>query len=42
MVFDDYGFPACRGEKDAVDEFFSTRSEKPICLPTGQAIVIKQ
>jgi O-methyltransferase len=42
FVFDDYGFPACRGEKDAVDEFFSTRDESPICLPNGQAFVIKQ
>ena len=42
MVFDDYGFPACRGEKDAVDEFFSTKPEKPIGLLTGQAIIIKQ
>jgi O-methyltransferase len=41
MVFDDYGFPACRGEKDAVDEFFARRLEKPIVLPTGQAILIK-
>jgi O-methyltransferase len=41
LVFDDYGFPACRGEKDAVDEFFSAKPEMPICLPTGQAIVIK-
>jgi O-methyltransferase len=42
LIFDDYGFPACRGEKDAVDQFFSWRIEKPICLPTGQALVIKQ
>jgi len=42
LVFDDYGFPACRGEKEAVDEFFSTRNERPISLPTGQAFVIKQ
>jgi hypothetical protein len=41
MVFDDYGFPSCRGEKDAVDEFFCPLSEKPICLLTGQALVIK-
>ena len=41
MIFDDYGFPACRGEKDAVDEFFADKPEKPITLPTGQALVIK-
>lgn len=41
FVFDDYGFPACRGEKEAVDEFFSDKAETPICIPTGQAFVIK-
>ena len=41
LLFDEYGFPAARGEKDAVDEFFSNKSESPITLPTGQAIVIK-
>ena len=41
MVFDDYGFPACRGEKDAADEYFSDKAEKPFVLPTGQGIVIK-
>jgi O-methyltransferase len=41
MVFDDYGFPACRGEKDAVDEFFADKLEVPIVLPTGQALAIK-
>ncbi len=41
VVFDDYGFPAARGEKDAVDEFFSARPEAPLALPTGQAIVTK-
>ncbi|MDE2852167.1 MAG: class I SAM-dependent methyltransferase [Acidobacteriota bacterium] len=41
VVFDDYGFPAARGEKDAVDEFFLGRQEAPLALPTGQAIVTK-
>jgi hypothetical protein len=41
MVFDDYGFPACRGEKDAVDEFFAGRPEKPFVLPTGQGVVLR-
>jgi O-methyltransferase len=41
LIFDDYGFPACRGEREAVDEFFSMNLEKPICMPTGQAIAIK-
>ena len=41
IVFDDYGFPAARGEKRAVDEFFADRPEAPLALPTGQAIVTK-
>jgi O-methyltransferase len=41
FVFDEYGFPTCRGERNAVDEFFHDRPESPIVLPTGQAFVIK-
>jgi O-methyltransferase len=41
IVFDDYGFPSCRGEKDAADEFFADKPEKAFVLPTGQGIVIK-
>jgi O-methyltransferase len=41
MIFDDYGFPACRGEKEGVDEFFADKLETPIVLPTGQALVVK-
>ncbi len=41
VVFDDYGFPAARGEKEAVDEFFAGRPEAPLALPTGQALVTK-
>lgn len=41
LVFDDYGFPAARGEKQAVDEFFAAKPEIPIALPTGQALVLK-
>ncbi len=41
MIFDDYGFPACRGEKDAVDEFFIDKPESPIPLPSGQALILK-
>lgn len=41
LVFDDYGFPAARGEKDAVDEFFADKPEQPLVLPTGQAVVIR-
>jgi O-methyltransferase len=41
LLFDEYGFAATRGEKDAVDEFFSDKAENPISLPTGQAMVLK-
>jgi O-methyltransferase len=41
LLFDEYGFAAARGEKDAVDEFFADKSESPITLPTGQAIILK-
>lgn len=41
MIFDDYGFPSCPGARLAVDEFFSDKSEEPLVLPTGQAIVFK-
>lgn len=41
MVFDDYGFPSCPGAKKAVDEFFKSKIETPIYLPTGQCLVFK-
>jgi O-methyltransferase len=41
MVFDDYGFHTCPGARKAVDEFFASKIEVPLCLPTGQAIVFK-
>ena len=41
LLFDDYGFPAGRGEKDAVDEFFADKPETPITLLSGQSVVIK-
>ena len=41
LLFDDYGFAAARGERDAVDTFFVDKPESPIVLPTGQAIVLK-
>jgi O-methyltransferase len=41
IVFDDYGRPTCAGARRAVDEFFADKSEYPLVLPTGQAIVIK-
>lgn len=41
LIFDEYAFPAARGEKDAVDQFFANKPESPITLPTGQAIILK-
>lgn len=41
IVFDDYGFPSCPGARRAVDEAFANLPEVPICLPTGQALVVK-
>jgi O-methyltransferase len=41
IVFDEYGFAATRGERDAVDEFFADKLESPIVLPTGQAVILK-
>jgi hypothetical protein len=41
MIFDDYGFPSCARAREATDRAFVSRPEKPIYLPTGQAMVIK-
>ena len=42
MIFDDYGFyPYRYSAKASVDDYFSSRWEKPILLPTGQAMAIK-
>lgn len=41
MLFDDYGFPECKGLKQAVDEFFADKKESQIVLPTGQCFVTK-
>lgn len=41
MIFDDYGFPSCVGARLAVDEAFARLPEVPLCLPTGQCLVVK-
>jgi len=41
MIFDDYGFPSCPGARRAVDEAFADKPEIPLCLPTGQCMVVK-
>ena len=41
IIFDDYGFPGCVRAREATDKAFENLVEKPICLPTGQALVMK-
>lgn len=42
IIVDDYGFSVYKDAcKRAFDEFFINKFEKPIVLPTGQAIIIK-
>jgi O-methyltransferase len=41
VIVDDYAFPSCPGARAAVDEFFAARPEMPMCLPTGQCLVVK-
>lgn len=41
MVFDDYAVYTCPGARQAVDDFFADKIEKPIVLPCYQTIVIK-
>jgi ubiquinone/menaquinone biosynthesis C-methylase UbiE/tetratricopeptide (TPR) repeat protein len=41
MVYDDYGFESCPGAKQAVDEFFADKPERPWYLPTGQCVITK-
>ncbi|HUB25876.1 MAG TPA: TylF/MycF/NovP-related O-methyltransferase [Tepidisphaeraceae bacterium] len=41
LIFDDYGFPSCPGARRAVDEAFADKPEVPLCLPTGQCLVVK-
>jgi O-methyltransferase len=41
IIFDDYGFPSCSGARRAVDEAFAAKPEIPLCLPTGQCLVVK-
>lgn len=41
VVFDDYGFLEYDEQRRAIDQFFSDKNEKPLALPTGQAVVIR-
>ncbi len=43
MIFGDYGmYPYRHSTRAAVDAFFANESEKPLLLPTGQALLLKQ
>jgi O-methyltransferase len=39
IVVDDYGYPSCPGARQAVDEYFRDRPERPLVLATGQAVI---
>ena len=41
LIFDDYGNPSCVRAREATEKAFTTLREKPIYLPTGQALIIK-
>ncbi len=41
IIFDDYGNPSCVRAREATEKAFSNLREKPIYLPTGQALIIK-
>ena len=41
MIFNDYGFPSYPGARQAIDEYFMDKPEKPLILATGQAVVFK-
>lgn len=42
LVCDDYGTGFYPGARQAMDEFFGARREKPVELPQGQAFVVKE
>lgn len=42
IICDDYGSAYCPGARKALDEFFISRPEGIIELPTGQAMIIKR
>jgi O-methyltransferase len=41
ILYDDYGVLTCTGARQAVDEFYADKPEKPLVLSRGQALVIK-
>lgn len=41
MIIDDYGFPSCPGVRKAVVEYFGNYDQRPLYLPTGQALIYR-
>ena len=42
IICDDYGFKVYeKAAKQAIDDYFKDKEEEVICLPTGQAMIIK-
>jgi hypothetical protein len=41
IVFDDYGFTGYEDQRAVVDAFFAGERDRPVALPTGQALVLK-
>jgi O-methyltransferase len=41
MVLDDYGWRKAEDQRQVIDEFFDSRPEDVMALPTGQALVIR-
>lgn len=42
VMLDDYGFPGHINQKQAFDEFATSKGLQVLCLPTGQGVIIKQ
>ena len=42
ILFDDYGWKGLEAQREVIDAFLRDKLEKPIALPTGQALLVKQ
>jgi hypothetical protein len=42
ILFDDYGWRGYEDQRRLLDDFFASRDEQPIALPTGQAFVVRR
>ncbi len=41
LVMDDYGWAGYEDQRAVIDRFFAAKKESVLCLPTGQALVVK-